>query len=304
MNIIREVSAMRAWSRQKRAEGKTIGFVPTMGYLHEGHKSLLSASVQETDATVLSIFVNPLQFGPNEDLDRYPRDEERDVAIAKSAGAEVVFAPTVEEMYPNEMYTTVRVPALSAMLCGASRPGHFDGVATVVSKLFHIVQPHQAFFGLKDAQQAAIIEKMVQDLNMDVRIRTCPTVRESDGLAMSSRNKYLSVEERATAPELYRSLEQVREWVEQEEWPIGEILQKWRDRLQNMECAELDYAEILDYPSLQQPDLNLKMKKGQHRWIAACAVRFGQTRLIDNVLIGTHAKAETVRQTGGNAICI
>ena len=191
-----------------RKAGRTIGFVPTMGALHEGHASLIRASVAQQDATIVSIFVNPLQFGPNEDLDRYPRTLDADVQVVQQCGADLVFAPSVREMYPQQQLAFVDVEELTAGLCGASRPGHFRGVATVVAKLFNIVQPDVAYFGQKDAQQAAVIERMVADLSFPVRVVRCPTAREADGLAMSSRNSYLSPEERQAAPILYQALQE------------------------------------------------------------------------------------------------
>jgi len=196
MRVIETISDLKAIIRTQKNLGRVIGLVPTMGYLHEGHLSLVNMSRQNNDYTVMSIFVNPTQFGPNEDFDRYPRDLERDLKLAEAAGVDVVFAPSVKEMYPDGYKTYVNVEGITEVLCGKSRPGHFRGVTTIVTKLFNIVEPHRAYFGQKDAQQVAVIKKMVKDLNMNVEIITCPIVREEDGLAMSSRNVYLSPEER------------------------------------------------------------------------------------------------------------
>ena len=194
MRLIDKISDMKAIIRSNRTMGKTIGFVPTMGYLHEGHLSLANKSVQDNDFTVMSIFVNPTQFGPNEDFEKYPRDMERDLRLAESAGVDVVFAPGVAEMYPEKYKTYVNVEDITGVLCGLSRPGHFRGVTTVVNKLFNIIEPHRAYFGQKDAQQVIVIKKMVRDLNMNLEIVTCPIIREIDGLAMSSRNVYFNSE--------------------------------------------------------------------------------------------------------------
>ncbi len=208
MQVIQHITDLRQSIRSRRAEQPSlrVGFVPTMGFLHEGHASLLEAARRSCDIVVLSIFVNPLQFGPNEDFERYPRDEERDLAVAEQAGTDIVFLPQVAEMYPQPIKTMVSVREVTTRLCGASRPGHFDGVATVVAKLFHIVQPDAAFFGMKDAQQVAVIEQMVLDLNLPVEIVPCPTIREADGLAKSSRNVYLNEEERKQATVLSAAL--------------------------------------------------------------------------------------------------
>ncbi|GAE89106.1 pantoate-beta-alanine ligase [Acetivibrio straminisolvens JCM 21531] len=213
MRVIETISDLKAIVRTQKSMGRTIGFVPTMGYLHEGHLSLVNMSLQNNDYTIMSIFVNPTQFGPNEDFDRYPRDMERDLKLAESAGVDVVFAPSVKEMYPDGYNTYVNVEGITEVLCGKSRPGHFRGVTTIVAKLFNIVEPHRAYFGQKDAQQVAVIKKMVRDLNMNIEIITCPIVREEDGLAMSSRNVYLSPEERKSALILSKSLMESEELI-------------------------------------------------------------------------------------------
>lgn len=280
MKVVKGIDEVRAAVRQARQEGKRIGFVPTMGYLHEGHLSLVDRAREMTDYVVVSIFVNPLQFGPNEDYDRYPRDLERDERMARQRGVDLLFAPDVAEMYPEPIKTTVHVADLSAPLCGASRPGHFDGVATVVLKLFNIVQPDYAFFGLKDAQQVAVVSRMVRDLNVPVTIVPCPIVREADGLAMSSRNVYLSPEERRQATVLYESLQWAKEAVATglRDW---EALKRGvRERIAQKPLAEIDYVDVLAYPDLVPP----RGVPGEQVLIAV-AVRFGRTRLIDNALV-------------------
>lgn len=280
MKVVKRIDEVRAAVRQARQEGKRIGFVPTMGYLHEGHLSLIDRAREMTDYVVMSIFVNPLQFGPNEDYDRYPRDLERDERMARQRGVDLLFAPDVAEMYPEPIKTTVHVADLSAPLCGASRPGHFDGVATVVLKLFHIVQPTTPFFGLKDAQQVAVVSRMVRDLNVPVTIVPCPIVREADGLAMSSRNVYLSPEERRQATVLYESLQWAKEAVATglRDW---EALKRGvRERIAQKPLAEIDYVDVLAYPDLVPP----RGVPGEQVLIAV-AVRFGRTRLIDNALV-------------------
>ncbi|MGE5703822.1 MAG: pantoate--beta-alanine ligase [Clostridia bacterium] len=277
------IDELRAAINPLRREGKRIGFVPTMGYLHAGHASLVRKAAEECDVVVMSIFVNPLQFGPTEDFSRYPRDLERDRSIAAEAGVSILFTPSVEEMYPGTMHTTVSVSGLTAPLCGKSRPGHFDGVATVVSKLFHIVNPDAAYFGEKDAQQLAVIEQMVKDLSFPVDIRPCPIMREADGLAMSSRNVYLSEEERKQALVLSRSLNWARERVLQGESDPSVLGQGIVERISAMPLADIDYVEILSYPALEEIT---ELTKGE-RFCMALAVKFGKTRLLDNVIMTT-----------------
>lgn len=280
--------AIREAKRKAQAEGNggTVGFVPTMGYLHEGHASLLRRARQECGTVVLSIFVNPLQFGPNEDFERYPRDPERDLAVAEANGADVVFMPEVAEMYPQPIKTKVTVSGgLTDKLCGASRPGHFDGVATVVSKLLHIVQPDRAYFGMKDAQQVAVVERMTRDLNMDVTIVPCPIVRESDGLAMSSRNVYLSAEERKQALVLSEALSKAEGWLRECAGNIEGVKQKIVNHIRTAPLANIDYVEIVAYPELE-PAANLPpAERKRAQLLVALAVRFGRTRLIDNRLL-------------------
>ncbi|WMT42721.1 pantoate--beta-alanine ligase [Paenibacillus sp. D2_2] len=272
-------------------EGKElqVGLVPTMGYLHEGHASLLRKARAQNDLVVLSIFVNPIQFGPNEDLDRYPRDAERDLALAEHEGVDAVFMPSVEEMYPQPIKTKVAVEELTSKLCGASRPGHFDGVTTVVSKLFHIVAPNRAYFGQKDAQQVAVVAQMVKDLNFDLEIIPCPIVRENDGLALSSRNVYLSAEERQAALILSRSLKQLEADVYGgKEVTVLEARQQLTQKIESEPLAEIDYVEIAAFPSLTALQLTNSFNSELEVFgaiLVAVAVKFGTTRLIDNVLL-------------------
>ncbi|MCQ4085769.1 pantoate--beta-alanine ligase [Saccharibacillus sp. JS10] len=292
MKIAKTITEARTWIAQLKEERRNlgadpkIGFVPTMGYLHEGHASLLRRSRQESGISVLSIFVNPIQFGANEDLDRYPRSEEADLQLAEREGVDLVFMPSVDEMYPEERKTTVTVTGVTERLCGASRPGHFDGVATVVSKLFNIVKPDQAFFGAKDAQQVAVLQKMVNDLNMDVKIVPCPIVREEDGLALSSRNVYLSEDERREALVLSRSLQTAEAKIQQEaDATPAEIVSEVTATIEASPLAVIDYVELLTFPNLKPLDDDQTMKSlrlSEQSIILAVAVKFGSTRLIDN----------------------
>jgi pantoate--beta-alanine ligase len=283
MEVIHSIADLRSRIREyRRKNDGSVGFVPTMGYLHEGHASLLRKARSQSGLVVLSIFVNPLQFGPGEDFERYPRNTERDLEVAEAAGADLVFMPTVSEMYPTPTRTTVAVSGLTSRLCGASRPGHFDGVATVVSKLFHIVQPDQAFFGLKDAQQVAVIKQMVQDLNLPVEIVPCPTLREKDGLAMSSRNVYLSDEERKQALVLSQALDKAREFVQaRNNFHAAELESLVSSHIKSAPLAVIDYAEVLAFPSLEP----FENSTHTDSIILALAVKFGKTRLIDNVIL-------------------
>lgn len=284
MRVVRTVKQLREALEYMRAGGHTpIGFVPTMGYLHEGHASLLRRAGEMSSTVVMSIFVNPLQFGPNEDFASYPRDEARDLELAEREGADIVFIPGVEEMYPEPTRTTVSVSSLTTQLCGASRPGHFDGVTTVVSKLFNMVQPDYAFFGLKDAQQVAVLRRMVSDLNMNVEIVACPIVREADGLALSSRNVYLSAEERRQALVLSRSLREVRQALEEGKVnTVEEARQMLVSVISTSPLAVIDYTEILTFPGLETLDNGSLLSSAGGEIIIALAVKFGKTRLIDN----------------------
>lgn len=277
MKIFRTIKEIKAYLRPLQYAGKSIGFVPTMGYLHQGHLSLLEASVKENDLTVLSIFVNPTQFAPTEDLDAYPRDEKRDLKLAENVGADVAFIPDVAEMYSNPL-TTVSVAELTKRLCGKSRPTHFDGVTTVVAKLFNIVHPDRAYFGQKDAQQAIVLTKMVKDLDMDVAMKICPIVREQDGLAMSSRNVYLSATERQEATVLRKSLLEAQEKVREGKINAAEIQKAIENNVQST-SGEVDYVEILDAEMLR-PVEEIKGKT-----LIAMAVKFSKARLIDNIIL-------------------
>src|SRR5690606_14199841 len=279
MKTVTTVKDLRASLRPLR--DRRIGLVPTMGYLHEGHVSLIRKAREECDVVVLSVFVNPLQFGPGEDYERYPRDLERDAKIAEQAGVDVLFAPSVEELYPQTPLTKVTVSRLTDRLCGASRPGHFDGVATVVTKLFHIVEPDRAYFGMKDAQQVAVVEQMVRDLHFPVTVVPCPTVGEKDGLAVSSRNVYLSEEERKQATVLSAGLREVAEKVKRGEMTrASQAIEYLKRRISSKPLARIDYVDVLAYPELTP----VEELKGR-RVIVAVAVRFGSTRLIDNTIL-------------------
>jgi pantoate--beta-alanine ligase len=279
MKIIHTIQEIREHIRPLKNKGQTVGFVPTMGYLHEGHLSLVAHAKQDCDLVVMSIFVNPLQFGPQEDYERYPRDLERDAALARKAGVDVLFVPSVSEMYPRPSRTFVEVEGLTESLCGQSRPGHFRGVATVVTKLFHIVQPDRAYFGQKDAQQVRVIEQMVEDLNMPVEIVPCPIVREPDGLAMSSRNVYLSPEERKQARSLNESLREIENAFARGERNAECLIRIAAERIAKEPLAEVDYIRIVDQLTLS--DLETIDRPA----LVALAVRFGQTRLIDNTTL-------------------
>lgn len=275
------VREMRAASRAARKAGKRLGLVPTMGALHEGHLSLVRAARAATDIVAASIFVNPTQFGPNEDLNKYPRSFERDCELLEREGASLLFAPTVEEMYPAGAVTWVTVEGLSEKLDGRSRPGHFRGVTTVVSKLFHIVEPDMAFFGQKDAAQVAILRRMVRDLNLPVEIAVCPIVREPDGLAMSSRNAYLNPEQRKQALVLYRSLLGVKEMVQAGENNAAKLVQAGRAEFNAEPAVRLDYFEIVNPDSL---DPVQDVSEGA---LVAVAAYVGATRLIDNLMLSS-----------------
>ena len=259
-----------------KKRGFSVGLVPTMGYLHPGHMSLIERARKENDMVVVSIFVNPIQFGPNEDLDKYPRDMAHDREVCEKAGAELIFAPEPSEMYPSENLVFVDIKELGNGLCGAKRPGHFRGVCTVVSKLFNIVLPDRAYFGEKDAQQLAIIRRMVKDLNFGTEIVSCPIVREPDGLAMSSRNLYLSPEERKAALSLSRSLSAAKELMRKGEKDSVKIREAIVAGISSEPLVKIDYAEIVDSADLSP------VEKIEKPVLAAAAVYFGKTRLIDN----------------------
>ncbi|MCM3766590.1 pantoate--beta-alanine ligase [Neobacillus niacini] len=279
MRVITTIKEMQAEIIKQKKSGKSIGFVPTMGYLHEGHLTLIRQARKETNIVVVSIFVNPLQFGPNEDYESYPRDIARDQALTEAENVDYVFHPAVEEMYPAPPSLTVMVRERTNVLCGKSRPGHFDGVATVVTKLFNIVRPTKAYFGKKDAQQVAVIEGLIADLNFPIELRAVEIIRESDGLAKSSRNVNLLPAEREQAPVLYKCLQAAEEAIQQGERNPASLI----EMISEMICREskgiIDYIEILSYPQLKP------LEKLQGRIIIALAVKFTAVRLIDNIII-------------------
>lgn len=277
MRVIRDIREMQAASRSARVGGSTIGFVPTMGALHEGHLSLVRCAREKASLIVVSIFVNPLQFGPNEDFDKYPRTLEADCARLEAHGVDIVFAPSAEQMYPAGATTVVHVEGLSEKLDGRSRPGHFLGVSTVVAKLFHIVQPDYAVFGQKDAAQVAVLRRMVRDLNMAVELIVAPILREADGLALSSRNAYLTAEQRRQALVLHRTLLQVEALAKSGETSAEKLRSAALSVLASEAAAELDYFEILDPDTLDPVE---DIRQGA---LAAVAATFGTTRLIDNL---------------------
>ena len=271
------ILAVRAAIREARGRGETVGFVPTMGALHAGHAGLVRVAAGRGGFTVVSVFVNPTQFGPNEDFARYPRALDDDRRVVAAAGGHLVFAPTAEVMYPPGAVTSVEVAELDRELCGPLRPGHFSGVATVVLKLLNIVQPDFAVFGAKDAQQARIIRRMVRDLDVPVEIIVAPTAREADGLALSSRNRYLAAEERAAAPGIFRALDHCRARLLAGERDVAGLEAGLRAELARIPGAEVEYARIVDDDTLRP------LSEARSRVLVACAVRLGRTRLIDNV---------------------
>lgn len=270
---------MKAAARSLKSQGKRIGFVPTMGYLHEGHLNLVRESLRKADVTVVSIFVNPTQFGPSEDFKKYPRNLERDSEILKKEGIDYLFIPEADEIYPEGYKTYVEVHGLRDKLCGRSRPEHFRGVCTVVLKFFNIVNPDISFFGQKDAQQAIILERMVEDLNLDVKIDVSPIVREEDGIAMSSRNAYLNQEERKAALVLSQSLRKAKEMVEGGEKDSGAVIRRLKEMISQEPSVKIDYVEIVDMDNLDQVD------RIEKETLAALAVYVGKARLIDNTIL-------------------
>lgn len=272
------ISSAQEFLQKEKRSGKTIGFVPTMGFLHEGHLTLAEEARKQNDIVVMSIFVNPLQFGPNEDFESYPRDSERDAGLAQAAGVDVLFLPTAEEMYSGSSIS-MHVTERTDVLCGRKREGHFDGVVTVVSKLFNIVSPDNAYFGMKDAQQIAVIEGLVKDLNFPVEIVRVPTVREEDGLAKSSRNVYLSQTERSEAPVLYSSLKGAENLIFSGETDPESIIAFIADRINGGTSGTIDYIEIYSFPELKE----IPVIQGEI--IIALAVKFEKARLIDNIII-------------------
>lgn len=278
MNIVKTISEVRNEVKNWRKQGLSVGLVPTMGYLHEGHKSLIDRACKENDKVVVSVFVNPTQFGPGEDLATYPRDIQRDAALCEDAGAALIFNPEPEEMYFDDFHTYVTMESLSDELCGKTRPIHFRGVCTVVSKLFHIVAPDRAYFGQKDAQQLAIIKRMVRDMNFDIEIVGCPIVREADGLAKSSRNTYLNPEERKAALVLSKAVGLGQELIQKGERNADVIVEKMKQLIEEEPLAKIDYVQAVDAISIQ-PVAEIKGTV-----LVAMAVYIGKTRLIDNFI--------------------
>lgn len=279
IQVVHTIKEVREAVKEWRKEGLSIGFVPTMGYLHEGHKSLVDRAVKDNDRVVVSVFVNPMQFGPTEDLDKYPRDLDADTRMCEAAGANLIFNPQPEEMYAEGFCSFVDMNGPTAELCGKSRPTHFRGVCTVVNKLFNIVTPDRAYFGQKDAQQLSVINRMVKDLNIPIEIVPCPIVREADGLAKSSRNTYLNAEERKAALILSRSIKLGQECVEKGERDTKTVLDKMRALISTEPLARIDYVEAVDLDSVQKVDT----VKG--KTLFAIAVYIGKTRLIDNFIV-------------------
>ncbi len=278
MQIVGTVKEVREQVKAWKKEGLSVGFVPTMGYLHEGHKSLIDKAVEENDRVVVSVFVNPIQFGPKEDLASYPRDLDRDAKLCEDAGANLIFHPENEEMYFDDFCTFVDMDDLTQGLCGKTRPTHFRGVCTVVSKLFNIVAPDKAYFGQKDAQQLAVIRRMVRDLNFDIEIVGCPIIREEDGLAKSSRNTYLSAEERAAAVILHKGLTEGENMLKAGETDATKVVKTITDMIESEPLARIDYVEMVDWNTLKPVDtVNGEV-------LVAVAVYVGTTRLIDNFI--------------------
>lgn len=284
MKVVKTIAELKTFVNNTKKESKTIGLVPTMGYLHDGHLTLASQARAENDIVIMSIFVNPTQFGPNEDFESYPRDLDRDVKLAETVGVDVIFAPSVEEMYPTDGGIRIIAGRQSELLCGASRPGHFDGVLQVVSKLFHLAEPNRAYFGQKDAQQLAIIQTMVRDFNFPLEIKAVPIVREEDGLAKSSRNVYLTDEERKEAPAIYQAL-----CLAQGEFLVSKNVSKAielaTNHIKENTSGTIDYLQFLSYPDLRE------ITDETEQYLLAAAVYIGKTRLIDNIIF--QVKGET-----------
>jgi pantoate--beta-alanine ligase len=279
MKVINNIKEMQSTAEDLRRKGKTIGFVPTMGFLHDGHLSLIEEAKKDSDVTIVSIYVNPTQFGPKEDFEKYPRDFEHDEQLCENAGVDIVFYPDNKQMYLDNHFTYVITEQLSNKLCGNSRPGHFRGVTTIVAKLFNIVKPHIAVFGQKDAQQCIIIQRMVEDLNYDINITIAPIKRESDGLAMSSRNKYLSPQHRKDAAIINSSLSKANEIINNGEKQSQVIMQSIKNNLQTIQDLRIDYVSIVNMLNLE-PNETIT-----NNTLIAVAVNLGSTRLIDNIII-------------------
>ncbi len=280
MKIVSTVEQVREEVKKWRQQGLTVGLVPTMGYLHEGHKSLIDKAVAQNDKVVVSVFVNPIQFGPTEDLATYPRDLERDAALCEDAGAALIFHPEKEDMYFDDFCTYIDMDGLTKGLCGKTRPIHFRGVCTVVGKLFNIVHPDRAYFGQKDAQQLAVVRRMVRDLNFDLEIVGCPIIREEDGLAKSSRNTYLSEEERKAAVILHKGLVKGEEMVSAGEKDVKKVLDAITEIIESEPLARIDYVEAVDFDNIETIDTI------EGSVLVAVAVYIGKTRLIDNFIVG------------------
>lgn len=278
IKVVSTVCETRAQVKEWKNQGLTVGLVPTMGYLHEGHQSLIKKAVEENDRVVVSVFVNPIQFAPNEDLETYPRDLEADKRLCDSTGADLIFHPTPDEMYPDGFSTHIQMDNLTKELCGKTRPTHFGGVCTVVGKLFNIVQPDKAYFGQKDAQQLAIIKRMVRDLNFDIEIVGCPIIREPDGLAKSSRNTYLNADERKAALILSKAIKLGEELVADGERNALTVIKAMTDKINTEPLARIDYVNVVDALSIEPLDV----VKGEV--LVAIAVYIGKTRLIDNFI--------------------
>ena len=280
MKIVSTVEQVREEVKKWRQQGLTVGLVPTMGYLHEGHKSLIDKAVAQNDKVVVSVFVNPIQFGPTEDLATYPRDLERDAALCEDAGAALIFHPEKEDMYFDDFCTYIDMDGLTKGLCGKTRPIHFRGVCTVVGKLFNIVHPDRAYFGQKDAQQLAVVRRMVRDLNFDLENVGCPIIREEDGLAKSSRNTYLSEEERKAAVILHKGLVKGEEMVRAGEKDVKKVLDAITEIIESEPLARIDYVEAVDFDNIETIDTI------EGSVLVAVAVYIGKTRLIDNFIVG------------------
>ena len=282
MKVIRSVHELQ--NELSNIKDQTIGYVPTMGFFHEGHLSLMKTAREETDFVVVSIFVNPLQFGPHEDFEQYPRDEEKDLKLAKENGVDLVFLPDVSDMYPNEASITMQVVRRTDVLCGRSRPGHFDGVVTVLTKLFHMIQPDQVYFGMKDAQQVAVVHGLITDLNFPITLVGLPTIREENGLAKSSRNVHLSEEEIFEAQWLNRALTRGFQFVVDGEKDPNIIMNKVSQTIKQQTDGKIDYVELLSYPALQE------ITTINEQVILAVAVQFKHARLIDNLVFDQHGQ--------------
>ena len=278
MKIVTTIEEAKEQVREWKSQGLTVGLVPSMGYLHEGHASLMKAAVSQMDRVAVSVFVNPTQFGPNEDYDSYPRDLDHDIAVCEEQEVDMIFHPSVEEMYGKNYNTYVTMETLGDELCGKSRPIHFRGVCTVVTKLFNILTPDKAFFGQKDAQQLAIIKRMVKDLNMNLEVVGCPIIREDDGLAKSSRNTYLNPEERKAALILSKTIFMGQKMVEQGERDVKTLLDAMKANIETEPLAKIDYVEVVDGETMQ------KLEKIEDSVLVAMAVYIGNTRLIDNFI--------------------